>query len=68
MYHKLNQSDRNERRDINLDEKVRKLHDLKEELKTSMRTKTVVSPETTKNQTQCSQIMLGYFPIFISRD
>ena len=51
-YHKLNQSERNnERRDVNLDEKVRKLHDLEEELKSSMRTKTVVSPERGKIST-----------------
>ena len=50
-YHKLNQSERNERREINLDEKVRKFHDLEEELKTSMRTKTVVSPERVKIST-----------------
>jgi len=48
-YHKINQNKREEA--LNLDEKVKKLHDLEEELKFSLRTKTVVSPERGKVST-----------------
>lgn len=51
-YHKINQIRKNDEGvSINLNEKVRKLHDLEEELKYSLRTKTVVSPERTKIST-----------------
>ena len=49
-YHKINQSKKMEEA-LNLDEKVKKLHDLEEELKVSLRMKTVVSPERGKVST-----------------
>ena len=51
-YHKINENKKiNEVGTFNLDEKVKKLHDLEEELKVSLRTKTVVSPERGKIST-----------------